>query len=171
MKATSTSPARSFSRDFSAPLLGSIPYINGLFQRRAIDKRRSELIVALVPHVLPYGDPGVACREQRELFRAREPLLHGPLCKNPRPYEPNLYDPYRDERRFHVFDRRDPGCDPACETVVPCHDDGCPIETLSGPRRLPSTDDDEPAPSEPSEPEEIAARPASGLLRLPSLAR
>lgn len=115
------------------PLLGSLPYVNGLFQRRQVDKQRSELIVALVPHVLPYADPAVHARNEHELHRARQPLTYGPLCRNPRPDEPRLYDPYHDERRCHVFDRRDPGCDPST-----CGTPAGPVQHLLGkPRRLP----------------------------------
>ncbi|MEN0109445.1 MAG: type II and III secretion system protein [Planctomycetota bacterium] len=93
------------------PVLGSLPYVNGLFQRRQVTKRRSELIVALVPHVMPLS-PGLECRQQHELMRAREPLTTGPLCRHPRPYEATLYDPQRDEARLRCLDRRDPGCNP-----------------------------------------------------------
>lgn len=135
------------------PVLGSLPYVNSLFQRRAIDKRRSELIVALVPHVLPYACSEVHDRNQEELFRAREPLLTGPLCRNPRPYEPTLYDPYRDERRLHLLDRRNP----------PCEAEACvhaPRLPLLRPRRLPPIVDDRDTPAT-----EIAVRPSSAFVR------
>ena len=131
-------------------MLGSLPYINPLFQRRATDKQRSELIVALVPHVLPYASPEVYDRNEEELMRARDPLVTGPLCRNPRPYEPRLYDPYLDERRCHVLDRYDPFCqDGACAPQA--------AKTICHPRRLPPIVDrngDSPA-------AEIAAQPAS----------
>ncbi|QDT69038.1 Type IV pilus biogenesis and competence protein PilQ precursor [Planctomycetes bacterium MalM25] len=135
------------------PVLGSLPYVNSLFQRRAIDKRRSELIVALVPHVLPYACSEVHERNEDEVFRARQPLLTGPLCRNPRPYEPTLYDPYRDERRLRLLDRRDP----------PCHADACvskPELPLLRPRRLPPIVDGSETQSA-----EIAVRPTGTYVR------
>lgn len=73
------------------PVLGNIPYAGALFQRRVVDRERSEIIVALMPHLLPYN-----CQQQSvsdsEVHRARDPLLYGPLCRYPRPYEPRLPD-------------------------------------------------------------------------------
>lgn len=132
------------------PVLGSLPYINPLFQRRSTDKQRSELIVALVPHVLPYACPEVHDRNEEELMRAREPLLTGPLCRNPRPYEPRLYDPYLDERRCHVLDRYDPFCkDGACAAPA--------AQPLCHPRRLPPIAEDRDA--QPAA--ELATQPAA----------
>lgn len=146
------------------PVLGSLPYINPLFQRREVIKRRSELVVALTPHVLPYADPLVHARNEHDLRRARSPLTHGPLCRTPRPYEPRLYDPYHDERHCRVIDRRDrncgdypctTGCDAICE----------PPEPYAGPapRRLPPTlsEDDAPAADRPA----VARRPSPTTLR------
>ncbi|WP_146444975.1 type II secretion system protein GspD [Botrimarina colliarenosi] len=99
------------------PFLGSLPYINPLFQSRQVKKRRSELIVALTPYVTPLS-PELECRNQEELMRAREPLVTGPLCRNPRPYEAKLFDPYSDVKRLHVFDRPDPFCPAPVEATV-----------------------------------------------------
>ncbi|MEN1681287.1 MAG: hypothetical protein AAGJ46_16995, partial [Planctomycetota bacterium] len=73
------------------PVLGSLPYAGFFFQRRQVIKSRSEIIVALVPHVLP-ASPEVNCRNEYELMRATTPLMHGPLCRYPRPFEPSLKD-------------------------------------------------------------------------------
>ncbi|MEQ8847532.1 hypothetical protein [Botrimarina sp.] len=102
------------------PFLGSLPYVNPLFQRREVVKSRSELIVALVPHVLPY-DPAMQCRNEEEFARVTDPLVYGPLCRYPRPYEPRLADPYVDEPRLHLFDRRDPEC-PVPGSAADCTD-------------------------------------------------
>lgn len=77
------------------PILGSLPYAGFLFQRRATGKSRTELIVAMVPHVLPY----TAIQQHRneaDTARAFDPLLYGPLCKYPRPYEAKMADLMRD---------------------------------------------------------------------------
>lgn len=91
------------------PVLGKLPYINFLFQRRQVTKRRNELIVALVPHVLPY-EPIEHCRNEEEYNRAFEPLTHGPLCRYPRPYEPRLPDPLLDKARFSCLTEADDPC-------------------------------------------------------------
>ncbi|MDC0935824.1 hypothetical protein OAS39_06025, partial [Pirellulales bacterium] len=75
------------------PWLGDIPYAGILFQRRQVVKSRSEIIVTLVPHVQPYT-PIVACREQHALMRTQQPLITGPLCRVPRPFEPRLPDTF-----------------------------------------------------------------------------
>ena len=124
------------------PWLGSLPYINPIFQRRSVDKRRTELIVALVPHVLPYADPAVHARNEHEVMRARDPLTYGPLCSTPRPYEAKLFDPYLDQKRLHCFDRKDPFCEPTGGAPA-CGEVCAPPEPYAGPRRLPSPDSDE----------------------------
>ena len=119
------------------PVLGSLPYVNALFQSRKTDKRRIETVVALVPHVLPYS-PVEQCRNDQEFARAREPLLYGPLCRFPRPYEARLADPRMDLPHFRCLDRRDPYCCPP-GTEVPCG----PGIAATSPRRLPPTTGDE----------------------------
>lgn len=142
------------------PLLGSLPYINPLFQRREVIKKRSELIVALIPHILPYADPEVLARNESDYFRARQRLTHGPLCRNPRPYEPKLYDPYRDERRFNAFDRPDPFCG--------CSNDSTACSQHAGSnqlRRLPPVADSETAVPSNRADVEVAIRRPSPLVR------
>ncbi len=84
------------------PVLSTIPYVSGFFQRRQVVKKRTELIVALVPHVLPYS-PEVECRNQEELMRASDPLVTGPLDRFPRPYEPRLPDPHEDLKGYRPW--------------------------------------------------------------------
>ena len=73
------------------PLLGDIWLIGRLFQRRELEKRRNEIIITLIPRVLPYL-PEYELQDQLETTRAATPLLHGPLCRFPRPWEPSLPD-------------------------------------------------------------------------------
>lgn len=72
-------------------VLGDIPYAGALFQRRAEKRTRKEIIVAIMPHLLPYNCQ-MQAQNDFEVNRARDPLTYGPLCKNPRPYEPRLPD-------------------------------------------------------------------------------
>ncbi len=71
-------------RQSKVPLLGDIPVAGVLFQHRRDTRRRSEIIVALMPHLLPY-QPCVQEQTDLEVQRARDPLLYGPLCRYPRP--------------------------------------------------------------------------------------
>lgn len=150
------------------PVLGSLPYINPFFQRRIVEKKRSELIVALVPHVLPLS-PELECRNQEELMRARDPLVTGPLCRNPRPYEPRLPDPHEDLKGYRPFAF---GRQAAAQPVEECTAAVCePPVPAEGPRRLPTIIEPiepviEPEVAEPllKQPE-IATRPGGFLFR------
>ncbi|MBN1590688.1 MAG: hypothetical protein JW888_14335 [Pirellulales bacterium] len=81
------------------PFLGNLPYVGMLFQDRTRETERKEVIIAILPRVLPYtGCP--AARERLETIRATTPLFHGPLRRCPRPWEPSLRDalPERGDR-------------------------------------------------------------------------
>jgi hypothetical protein len=92
------------------PWIGDWKYVGRLFQRREVNKRRSEIIIALLPRVLPY-DPDYQAYTEFETERTRTPLLQPTLHEHPRPWEPRLpdaceqpvYDP------FHPFAHRLPG--------------------------------------------------------------
>ncbi|MCM2369579.1 type II secretion system protein GspD [Aporhodopirellula aestuarii] len=71
------------------PLLGSIPYVGRLFRRINLVSERSEIIIALVPHVLPCPHPQLPS-EIEAFDRATTPLFYGPLKEFPRPWEPKL---------------------------------------------------------------------------------
>ncbi len=73
------------------PWLGDLRWVGLLFQHRQVQKTRSEIIITLMPRVLPYPSEYEA-RDQMERDRAETPLVHGPLCKYPRPWEPILPD-------------------------------------------------------------------------------
>lgn len=79
------------------PWLGDLPYVGILFQQRQVVKERKEIIVTLVPHILPYS-PAVAEREQFDYMRANERLTQGAIYRNPRPYEPRMYDTFLNPR-------------------------------------------------------------------------
>jgi type IV pilus assembly protein PilQ len=73
------------------PWLGDLRLAGLLFGRREIEKTRSEIIITLMPRVLPY-DGEYEVRDQIETSRAATPLFYGPLCRSPRPWEPGLPD-------------------------------------------------------------------------------
>lgn len=71
--------------------IGDLPYVGRLFQRRVTTKRRSEIIIALIPRLVPY-DPQYDQVAHEMYVRADTPLLYGPLVRVPRPWEPRLAD-------------------------------------------------------------------------------
>lgn len=73
------------------PYLGNVKGVGFLFRRSEVTKERSEIIVALVPRIQPY-DPKYQAFEQGEIVKAGMPLLHGPLCRTDRPWDPVLPD-------------------------------------------------------------------------------
>jgi len=99
--------------------LGDLRFVGPLFQRRQEIKGRSEIIVALTPHVIPLSD--VTPESQRDKFnleRAREPLFVGALQRYPRPYEARLPD-YKlnpQPAQPHL-----PPAPPACVRSYPAH--------------------------------------------------
>ncbi len=99
------------------PWLGDIPYAGILFQKRQVVKSRAEIIVTLVPHVMPYTAIGVAHNDHR-MMRTQQPLLSPPLNRFPRPYEPQLPDTFTNPnpiciRRHHHLATCEPECEPA----------------------------------------------------------
>lgn len=73
------------------PWLGDAPIVGRLFQRRAATRARSEVIIALIPRIIPL-DEEYQARHDLEYERATTRLLEGPLRRNPRPWEPRLPD-------------------------------------------------------------------------------
>jgi type II secretory pathway component GspD/PulD (secretin) len=115
------------------PWLGDIPYAGVLFQNRRQVKSRSEIVVTLRPHVLPYT-PNMQARNDELVRRTETPLTYGPLCEFPRPEEPRLPDALFGRRRV------------PCDESVPC----TPAPTYYDPEqdvplvRLPEVDPSEP---------------------------
>ncbi|QDU54768.1 type II secretion system protein GspD [Aeoliella mucimassa] len=120
------------------PVLGDIPYAGVLFQKRKDVRKRTEIIIALMPHLVPYN-----CDKQyqndAEVQRARDPLVVGPLCRYPRPYEAKLPD-ITDEA-FKRFDTRCGGMKGATNTPVldgaSCSDT-LTIRRIPGPNQMES---------------------------------
>jgi type IV pilus assembly protein PilQ len=73
------------------PYLGNVKGVGFLFRRSEITKERAEIIVALVPRIQPY-DCNYQAFEQGEIVKAGVPLMHGPLLRNDRPWDPVLPD-------------------------------------------------------------------------------
>jgi hypothetical protein len=73
------------------PYLGDLWRVGVLFKRSEVNKERSEILVALVPRIMPFT-PEVQAYGQGELVRASTPLFQGPLVRTSRPYDPVLPD-------------------------------------------------------------------------------
>ena len=82
------------------PWLGDVRHVGKLFQRRELKRTRSEIIVALVPHIIECG-PATE-RDVVDFQRATSPLLHGPLQRACRPWEARLPDTVGQERHLDV---------------------------------------------------------------------
>jgi len=83
------------------PVLGDLWLIGRLFQRQEIKKERQEIVIALVPRIVPSP---LACddRHATEVLRSQTPLFEGPLDRAERPWEAKLPDAI--ENPFHLQD-------------------------------------------------------------------
>tara|TARA_R110002049_G_scaffold4601_5_gene32580 strand:+ start:802304 stop:804799 length:2496 start_codon:yes stop_codon:yes gene_type:complete len=82
------------------PWLGDVKHVGKLFQRRELRRRRSEIIVTLIPHIIECG-PATE-RDVIDYERATSPLLHGPLKRACRPWDSRLPDTVGQERHLDV---------------------------------------------------------------------
>lgn len=87
------------------PLFGDLHLIGKLFGLQAEERRRSEIIIVLIPRVIPLP----ADRQAIDDFKyhaATTPLLHGPLLRMDRPWEPRLKDPVHNPNYFPTWNDR-----------------------------------------------------------------
>ncbi|NND97161.1 MAG: hypothetical protein HKN47_07525 [Pirellulaceae bacterium] len=89
------------------PLLGDMRHVGRLFQRREEVRSRTEVIIALVPHIIEVDDdlncdPTDFEREQILYERTKGPLLYGPLNRACRPWEPRLPDAHLESERLNI---------------------------------------------------------------------
>jgi hypothetical protein len=85
------------------PIVGDLWAVGRLFQRRQTVRIRCEIIITLIPRLVPY-DNEYQSVEQTNLVRSTTPLLDWPLEEFPRPFEPTLPDA-TDNPRTIRFDR------------------------------------------------------------------
>lgn len=85
------------TRQQKIPVLGSMKWVGKFFRRNSVTRERSEIIIALVPHIVS-GPEFDACLADSEVQRATTPLLYGPLERYPRPWEPKLPDAIENPR-------------------------------------------------------------------------
>ena len=79
------------------PFLGDLPLVGALFQRRQVVKSRSEIVIVIIPHVLPFH-PGPESRNRFDVHRTMQPLTTGAIHRYPRPYEPGRPDTFYNPR-------------------------------------------------------------------------
>jgi type IV pilus assembly protein PilQ len=138
-----------------------------LFQRRLYSKTRSEIIIALIPRVVPYAADYQAV-EDTHYARASTPLLYGPLCPVPRPWEPSLYDAVNNPRTLARLPapccdgRGCRRCSTYCSTVPSYHDaipapPGLPVHSVGA--RPPAPQPVRSAEAAPRRDERSAGRP------------
>ena len=87
------------------PWLGDVKHVGKFFQRRETSKMRTEIIVALIPHIVQLDRDG-HCQipdpmdSADQWDRTENRLFHGPLNRQCRPSEPRLPDSTA-ETHFH----------------------------------------------------------------------
>ncbi len=139
------------------PHLGDVKWLGPLFQRREVEKARSEILFFLLPRVTPYPEH-VQALADIDAARAQTPLLHGCLERVPRPWECRLPDAFDNS----VSWRRAPhGC------RVWGHDQGCDCAGGKGPPLAEPLYDTDPLPP----PVDVSASGRSSLYRLPLVVR
>ncbi|QDV41737.1 Type IV pilus biogenesis and competence protein PilQ precursor [Stieleria neptunia] len=114
------------------PWLGDVRHVGKFFQRRETSRARTEIIVALIPHIIDpcqgghYSDDD-PMRKQIEWERTENHLFNGPLNRECRPWEARLPDVTADDALHREIDRlrnRHPyckGCEPIKTSLLPNH--------------------------------------------------
>lgn len=76
------------------PYLGEIPILGGLFRKRTASSARSEVIIALTPHIVPYRDP-IFSRETNQYreMTGLEPHTGQPSWPQPQALHPEIMQP------------------------------------------------------------------------------
>ncbi len=80
------------------PIAGDLWGVGRLFQRRVQTTERSEIIIALIPRIVPY-DPVYNSKNECDIHRVTTPLTQWPLQEAARDTEPSLPDATRLPRK------------------------------------------------------------------------
>jgi hypothetical protein len=75
--------------------------VGKLFHRNSVVRQRAEVIIALIPRIVPYG-VDYDLQSETEFTRATTPLFDGELWRTDRPWEPVMPDAIRNPRRVRV---------------------------------------------------------------------
>ncbi len=110
------------------PVLGDVWLVGRIFQRRKVTRQRREIIICLVPRIVP---DQLACddRHEFEVMRTQTPLVTPNLQRYPRPWEATLPDavekPFRVKN--HLPGSKHGGAASGEDQPLPY---GCPVETI-----------------------------------------
>ncbi|MFV1967832.1 MAG: type II secretion system protein GspD [Pirellulaceae bacterium] len=129
------------------PVLGDLRWVGRLFQKRERVKERTEVVITLVPRIIPLGRSQIE-RDVMDAERTRTPLFHGPLCRLPRPWEPSLPDAVDNPRnlRAGIHSEMGDGCwnggshDHSCRASAMQGDMFEPIEQPFAPQEEPANE-------------------------------
>jgi hypothetical protein len=80
-------------------VLGDLPLIGWMFQHRDNKKDRSEIVIALIPRIVPF-DPHYDDKNRNDYKRAVTPLLDCELKRLPRDDGYMLHDSWRNPRHL-----------------------------------------------------------------------
>lgn len=105
------------------PWVGDFKYVGKLFQRRETTRFRSEVIIALIPHIIEPNQagnfsPNDPCKNQADWERTDSRLFNGPLNRECRPWEARLPDVTGETVIHRDIDRQrnrypyEKGCEP-----------------------------------------------------------
>ncbi len=83
------------------PIVGDLWLVGKFFQRQTVTRERNEIIIALVPRIVPY-DPEYYELEDQRVMQATSPLMDEKLRPIERPWEGKLPDAIKDPRRLKV---------------------------------------------------------------------
>jgi hypothetical protein len=83
------------------PILGDLKLVGRLFQRRVVTRQRNEIIIALVPRIVPY-QPDYQPVHDSELSRTTTPLLYNGLNRLKRPGDGKLPDAIENPRNLRL---------------------------------------------------------------------
>ncbi|MEZ6044549.1 MAG: secretin and TonB N-terminal domain-containing protein [Planctomycetaceae bacterium] len=120
------------------PILGDLWGVGRIFQRRRMERRRTEVIIVLVPHILPYSVEEY-CNHQIDVHKAMTPLLEGQLQPVDRPWEAELPDAIHDPRKVdwerlkHIGDDLKQPYPKPIEYYVPSVQEKYGLQPYSGP--------------------------------------
>lgn len=82
------------------PFLGDIWVVGKLFQKHTLTRERNEIIIALIPKIMPYDQDCYCDNNSTKLQQATTPLFEGPLHRVNRPWEPRLPSPIDNPRYY-----------------------------------------------------------------------
>lgn len=83
------------------PIMGDLWGIGKLFQKRTVTRERSEIIIALIPRVVPCPSVCLPGHDEK-LMQATTPLFRDNLRTNNRPWEPQLPDAMYNPRKMKI---------------------------------------------------------------------